>query len=257
MKDPKVLASIASFVAEKLIATLRHEIESRFVERSDEDTKWSFDRVCDERAKALIRDLLPDSVFVSEESDVTTFSSNPRYVVVVDPVDGSNNYGCGIPFVASCVAIAYASNPTLEGIMASAVATLLGDVYVFIHPRTVIKNFSVVNRRSFSNLVSIYVEDSNLFEYLYNIIVKKFGFKIRCLGSIATELTYVAEGRLRGAIDLRNKLRNVDIAASYPMLKALNIPIVVKGSHDIDRVTKGLSIIAIESEIMEYLRSLT
>ncbi len=209
--------------ASKWLREVQEEEEySDLVRLSEEDVTRKFD-VEAERIiiDVFIRDHV-NAVFVSEELGVKSTSENPEYIVVIDPLDGSNNYVANIPYAAVSVAISkFRRNATLNDIFVGVVSEVFRDnIYYAIKGHGAYEN--QVKLKKPRNIGKPFIlgylnyESYDVFKELEKI----FGpFKLRSLGSASLDIIYVAKSAAGLFLDLRSKLRNVDVAAALLILK--------------------------------------
>ena len=147
-------------------------------------------------------------------------------VLIIDPVDGSNNAVRGIPYCS--ISIAYAIGKSIKDIKKAVVLDLVSkDIY-----------WAVKGEGAFLNDNKIHVSNLNLFDncfYELNLpkksaftnierlkpIIERF-YRIRILGSSALTLCQVAKGSMEAFINLRDSNRLVDVAAGLLILKEAN-----------------------------------
>ena len=144
-------------------------------------------------------------------------------ILIVDPVDGSNNAVRGIPYCS--VSIAYAKGKNIGDIKKAVVLDLVSkDIY-----------WSIKGEGAYLNANKIHVSDLDLSDksFFELNLPKKNAFKnverlkpiiqqfhrIRILGSSALTLCQVARGSMEAFINLRESNRLVDVAAGYLILK--------------------------------------
>ncbi|MFX1519249.1 MAG: inositol monophosphatase family protein [Promethearchaeota archaeon] len=154
---------------------------------------------------------------ISEESGVSSFGDEPRYTLIIDPIDGSTNASRGVPFFSLSLAIL--DGMTLNDVIAGMIkAPLLLNYNLFevekgrgikvdgmpISPRPIREQLSRA-------IVSLYFYDID-FERVKAIASR--AYKTRLLGSIALELCYTAIGLLDALIDTRGSLKIMDIVAA-------------------------------------------
>lgn len=159
--------------------------------------------------------------YVSEERGIIRTSEHPEYIVVVDPLDGSNNYSAGIPYASISIAIAkYSKIASLSDIIIGVVADIFRDkVYYAIKNRGAFENNSLLTEVEIEGppfiLGYLNLESYDVFKEIERI----YGpFKLRSLGSASLDIVNVARGVAGVFIDLRSKLRNIDIAAALLIL---------------------------------------
>jgi myo-inositol-1(or 4)-monophosphatase len=172
-------------------------------------------------SETLQKDLLrifPEDQFFSEESSLEDEETplESRYVWLVDPIDGTNNYALGMAPSAISLALLKLGHPIYGFVYDGSTGELFegGPGQALLcngkrvqllrppagDPRIVGVHFPLPRGRS-SDLQAL-IENE----------------RIRSLGSAALHLLYVAIGRLDGAIDER--VREWDIAAAYAILLA-------------------------------------
>ncbi|HDZ35686.1 MAG TPA: bifunctional fructose-bisphosphatase/inositol-phosphate phosphatase [Thermococcus sp.] len=140
---------------------------------------------------------------VSEEIGFVDNGSD--YTVVIDPIDGSYNFAAGIPIFAFSFAVFKEKKP------------VYGAIYEFVP-----KHFyeAVPGRGAFLDGRRITVRKPERGKEALSFYTrgKCTGLinrvkRVRVLGAIAVELTYLAKGALDGVLDIRNYVRTTDIAA--------------------------------------------
>ena len=146
----------------------------------------------------------PDFRVVGEESIDPTKNLN-GYCWIVDPLDGTFNFICKIPFYGISVALLYEGEPVVAAI------------YDLLHDELfdAVKNKgSRVNGKEMTNIESnskAIAISSGLVDYLntsspYGLVQLRKLAKLRILGAQALQLAYVADGRLEACISAEAKL---------------------------------------------------
>ncbi|WP_297070013.1 bifunctional fructose-bisphosphatase/inositol-phosphate phosphatase [Thermococcus sp.] len=140
---------------------------------------------------------------VSEE--IGNIDVGSDYTAVIDPIDGSYNFAAGIPVFAFSLAVFKCRSP------------IYGAVYEFVTG-----NFyeGIPGKGAFMNGNPIHVRKAERGKEAISFytrgrctgLIKKVK-RVRVLGAIAVELTYLAKGALDGVLDVRNYVRTTDIAA--------------------------------------------
>ena len=111
MDIPQVLSVLHQRLREALSVVPAHRAEpatSGSGERNPKgDVCQGFDLVADALIHEELKTLCPNAIVCSEERvDETVFGNQPgRYRFVVDPVDGSDNFGRGLPLSALSIAV--------------------------------------------------------------------------------------------------------------------------------------------------------
>ena len=172
---------------------------------------------------------------------------HPEFMLVVDPIDGSTNATCGIPFF--CTSLAYTDKTeiaTFDDISMAVICDINGNTY-----RAEKGKGAYLNEKQLAGkkrgtrpkpVVSVYsygvpYVPEGLIELERSIIV-------RALGSIALDMCFVADGTLDGLIDTRGLVSGYDIMASALILKeSAGLLTDLKGKNLADNVqVTGLSL---------------
>jgi myo-inositol-1(or 4)-monophosphatase len=199
---------------------------------------------------------------VSEEIGKLKLGDTPSEVVlVVDPLDGTNNAVKNIPAYAISIAIGKISNSkksmTINDLELGFVKNFAtGDVYHAVKGRGANLNGEVISTSNQDDLSS-----SLIGAYVYRADMEKVDRlckmirRMRILGSVAIELCYVAEGIYDAFVDVRGNQRVMDLAAgkiiveeagglvtneyNQPLLKKLNVlertSIIASGNRNIHK----------------------
>jgi fructose-1,6-bisphosphatase/inositol monophosphatase family enzyme len=156
---------------------------------------------------------------IAEESGINTFGKKPEVIVVVDPIDGSNNMKFGIPFVSTSIAIGDLTE-TMRGIEVGYVGNIVnGDSYYAIKNKGAFHNdkkIHVAKERTGCVLVDVIKNRKENFKRLMNF-GDNFPF-VRMLGSGCLGTCFVAEGVVDGYLWLGAK-RNIDHAAGQLIVR--------------------------------------
>ncbi len=186
------------------------------------DNTLVIDRRCEDIAfeeLTRVHEAGRDFVVVSEERGEVTFGDDPSTRVVVDPIDGSLNARRTIP--AHSLSVAVASGDSMAEVE-----------FGFVHDFGADEEFSaatgagawmggerVVIERPFEGLEVVAVESSSP-ERVAPIAEALQGsaFRLRCPGSIAISLAYVATGRVDAMLSGR-ECRSVDAAAGQLIVR--------------------------------------
>ncbi len=159
------------------------------------------DTESEEAIISVIRRYFPEHNLVAEEQSYNKTKS--EYTWIVDPLDGTNNFACGMPIFCVSIALIYNEEP------------ILGVIYDVIREETFYaekgkgaflnKNrISVTSVDTLENSLLItgfyYSRGEEMIETLETI--KKFFFRriigLRRLGAAALDLCYIACGRASG-----------------------------------------------------------
>ena len=169
----------------------------------------------DELMKALLS--VTGTKVLSEEAGLQG-DPDSNTLAVVDPLDGSSNFARGIPFY--CTSVAVVEGDSFEDVKVGVVRDLVtGDVYHAVRGRGAKRNgvrvhASRVNDVSRAVLgIDISRGRSELIARLAPLI--SVASRQVHFGANALELSYLADGTIDAFIDMRGKIRIVDLAASY------------------------------------------
>ncbi|MHC1605158.1 MAG: inositol monophosphatase family protein [Candidatus Methanofastidiosia archaeon] len=145
---------------------------------------------------------------ISEEMGSLYFGKD--FKIYLDPIDGSNNALSGIPFYSTSIAI---FSPEKEyGLVRDLVRN---EYFEGIGGFGSLFNSKPMKKiEASSKILSLYTKRGAYVEELLQITEK-----MRCLGSMALEMCYVARGGLIALVDAREKARPTDIAAAKIILE--------------------------------------
>lgn len=159
---------------------------------------------------------------ISEELGDRIVGKHPDFMLVFDPIDGSTNATCGIPFF--CTSLAYSEKTdtaAFDDISMAVICDISGNTYcaekgkgAFLNGKPIGVKLRGAMPKPVISVYSYGVPDvpKGLIELEKSIIV-------RALGSIALDMCFVADGSLDGIIDTRGLVSGYDIMASALILK--------------------------------------
>lgn len=211
--DPRIAAAQHAVLAET--GRLHAEFGRAKAQLKYDGTRVTpVDIAISEAIQAAITKQFPEDQFFSEELALTDapIPVTARYCWVLDPIDGTNNYANGIPYVAISLALLEDGRPVYGVIYDMARRVLMhggpgrgvwdGDEPGRISPEAPHANSLI----GFHSPVekSYAAEGKRLIE----------AFKIRGLGSSALHLAYAAVGHLEGVVEHNNKLWDIAAAAA-------------------------------------------
>ena len=146
---------------------------------------------------------------VSEE--IGNIDVGSDYTAVIDPIDGSYNFAAGIPIFAFSLAVFKKKAPVYGAIY----EFVTGNFYEGIPGEGAFMNGRPIHVKKVEHgkeAISFYTRGR------CTGLIKKVK-RVRVLGAIAVELTYLAKGALDGVLDIRNYVRTTDIAAGVVIAK--------------------------------------
>ncbi len=213
------LRAIAYKVSSEAAALLRDNIcDPRMAERIRGETTRADKMSEDYIVEALVREGL-DVTIVSEEMGV---KGKGDLVALVDPLDGSINYINCIPWAS--VSIAFGLGPKRDGkgvIVAGSVAPVFNDPPLsFTLGKGCYRGGVKVEAsdKEESEIIAVYIDNKDVAQLLSKASFLQ-EYKLRSLGSASLELSYVGLGLISAFLDLRARLRNIDIAAAYGIVR--------------------------------------
>ena len=197
---------------------------------------------------------------ITEEMGIKIFGEKPEVIVVVDPIDGSNNMKFGLPYVSTSIAVGDLTE-VMKGIEVGYVGNIItGDSYFAIKNKGAFKNnerIQVTKERVGCVIVDVVKNRKENFKRLIDFGAN-FPF-VRMLGSGCLGTCFVAEGSVDGYLWL-NAERTIDHPASQLILKeAGGVMKTIQGTDFVDmRITFDLDnsvIVASDLEIYNKIKS--
>jgi myo-inositol-1(or 4)-monophosphatase len=155
--------------------------------------KWAEDIIIAELEKA--RQEGETFTLISEELGVRKLGEGNK-IVLVDPIDGSNNAKTGIPFFSTSIALL--NGDTLSGLAAAYVVNLAaGDEFWALRGGGAYKNGSRIRTSATQGITIVAYEASSPATDIPRIMpLIKQAKRTRCFGSTALDLAYLAAGAL-------------------------------------------------------------
>jgi myo-inositol-1(or 4)-monophosphatase len=179
----------------------------------------------DEVAEKTILDYLMQHeiscIFVGEERGIQRLGKKPGFYLVTDAVDGTTNATRGLRFVSTSLAVSLTND---LGSIEAAVVMDLSDGGIYESSRG---NGAYYNGKEIKTSDTIVLDEAVLSvdvsrapDSVEKIVpLVRAAKSIRSLGSAALEICQVASGHLDAYVDVRGKLRTVDIAAAMLIVK--------------------------------------
>jgi len=195
------------------------------------DVARKIDIIAEEYVTDLIKFNQLDSLIVSEESGTIRLSESPQYVIALDPLDGSVNYLLGMPWCSVSLALAKLDKENkmacLGDVIVGVIASIVdGKLYSFIHGIGCFIGFQ--KAKVLNPQVKLILGYSNVPEWHYIVDslrkMQRERLAVRQFGCASLEIIYVGLGIAKVFIDLRAKLRNVDVAAALGFVRELKVP---------------------------------
>ncbi len=214
--------------------------------KSTEYGKWDT-KVVDEIAEKAVINFLKKNKFqaiiYTEEAKYVSIHDDPKYSVILDPVDGSYNAIAGIPFYSISIAISKNLEPKLGDVEYGIVYNLANEeVFEFFEGKSYYNFKEIKPKKNFRDktiaVVKIVKEEDFRYIPIFDVV--------RTFGSIALELCYLVLDRLDAVINMKRACKTVDIAACAPMLDQTGKILRLDGKdwRDIDTKAKKMNILA-------------
>ena len=175
---------------------------------------------------------------ISEEAGIRKFGEG-RKVVLVDPIDGSNNAKSGMPFFSSSLALL--DGDKLSDLAAGYVVNLaMGDEFWAVRGRGAYKNGKQIRTSAAEAITIVAYEASSPGTDIPKLMpIIRQARRTRCFGSVALDLSYVASGAL-SLLVIANPARAFDYAAGMLILEEADGVITDIGGMTVDSVSAGL-----------------
>ncbi len=229
----KVAALASAFLRDNL-GTMTDVIKNKGTDVTKR-IDWEVEKFIIER----IKEEGVEGAIVTEERG--TVGEGPPYIIV-DPLDGSLNFSLGNPYAS--VSIAYANGDRLKDVEFGVIAPL------FSHPIY----FCEKGKRE--NALAVYFEifdqeGINFVKRAWEVLGRP---KLRSYGSIASDFALLAKNKILGVIDVRGRIRNVDIAAGVWLAKRCGFSVNKEVLNvRVDEVVKAGNVIVLEEEVLRKL----
>ncbi len=175
---------------------------------------------------------------ISEELGVRTFGESEK-IVLVDPIDGSNNAKSGIPFFSTSLALL--DGKTLDTLAVGYVINLAaGDEFWALRGRGAYKNGARITTPATPGITIVAYEASSPATDIPRLMpLLALAKRTRCFGSTALDLAYLASGGF-SVFATATASRAFDYAAGMLILEEADGVITDLEGTTLDRVTVGL-----------------
>jgi len=195
----------------------------RIVDKHGSDVSRVIDKLSEEYIINSLKELGYDFLFISEESGIIKYKENYEYIALIDPLDGSNNFIAGIPWASISIAI-YKPESDFLSSEAGVVAEIFRDLTYSYDIQNPFINGSIV-RTTTNNPINLYLiyYDIEQVDIIGRILKGKKGIKVRSLGCASLDIINVCLGNATAYIDIRNRVRNLDVAAAINFCKKLGV----------------------------------
>ncbi|MEM1645280.1 MAG: inositol monophosphatase family protein [Ignisphaera sp.] len=222
------------------------------------DVSKVFDLEAEDILAKCLADELKDVVVIGEEKGVRLYGL-AKYIAIIDPVDGSRNFEADIPWSSISVAVGLnrGSKTCLRDVVLAIVSEIQRHrIYVYNNTQIKILGPNIARKTIPKGIILGYFDNINSLRIL-DAYLKNYGESkvLRSLGSAALDIVSVGLGNAEIFIDIRNKLRNLDIAAALRIALALGSQAYVFGYSDpldipIDNVVKISCIVGFNKDYL-------
>ncbi|HWQ17480.1 MAG TPA: inositol monophosphatase [Sulfolobales archaeon] len=228
-----------------------------------DDTR-RIDKAVEDHILEEIRSKGVNALVITEETgSLMIGSGEPEYIFLLDPLDGSINYVADIPYCSvSLAALPYRVRASLSDVAVGVVAEIFRDrSYSFLKGLGAYVNdepaYGLVSEGP--SVILAYFEEPDLVGRIHKLWFKLGKPKIRSLGSASLDIINVSMGRFRAFIDLRGRLRNIDVAAAIGFARELGAFVIDDRGDEIDIPADRLSrigsiIVSREKSVIDAVR---
>ncbi len=178
-------------------------------------------------------------VFIGEETGVSVYPGD--YKIVIDPLDGSRNYKRGIPWFSISIAVA-PRDGRLRDVFAGIVYPPIGlEPIGFARGSGCFRGLVRTSPlEGGSEYVFVYVDNPEAYRLLGMGLPRLKGRVVRSMGSAALEIALTGIGVGYAFIDLRAKLRVVDVAAATGVVWECGGHVHMAPGEEIDSPLEGV-----------------
>lgn len=175
---------------------------------------------------------------ISEELGSRKFGDGKK-IVLVDPIDGSNNAKSGIPFFSTSLALL--NGETLSTLAVGYVVNLaMGDEFWAVRAQGAYKNGKRIRTSATEGITIVAYEASSPGTDIPKLMpLIRQAKRTRCFGSVALDLAYAASGAL-SLLVIANPARAFDFAAGMLILEEADGVITDINGMTVDSIVAGL-----------------
>jgi myo-inositol-1(or 4)-monophosphatase len=175
---------------------------------------------------------------ISEELGVKKFGES-RKIVLVDPIDGSNNAKNGLPFYSTSIALLN-GDKLFDLAVAYVMNLAMGDEFWAVRGEGAYKNGTRIRTSATEGLVIAGYEASTPVTDIPRILpILSRAKRTRCLGSTALDLAYLASGAI-SVFATATASRAFDYAAGMLIVEEADGVITDLGGLTLDHIVVGL-----------------
>lgn len=220
------IAVSAARSASKIIVRSFERLEtSQITEKSHNDFVTDIDVLAQKEITKVIHKAYPDHAILGEESNPdenqTDQEKQGDYLWIIDPIDGTSNYIHGHPHFSISIAIKH-KNKLQHGLVYDPLREELFTASVGRGAYMNNKRIRVGNRKTLNGvMVAMGISNKKEFDLKRYLKIASLILPhvagVRCSGSAALDLAYVACGRVDGLLEMN--LSAWDIAAGVILVK--------------------------------------
>jgi myo-inositol-1(or 4)-monophosphatase len=237
---------ISSFIRE-------HEDYAEMVTQRPKDITRKMDLAAERALDEALLNRRLSARIISEELGDRIVGKRPDFMLIFDPIDGSTNATCGIPFFCTSLASTEKTDiATFDDISMAVICDIHGNIYCAERGKGAFLNGKLVESKKSGTrpkpVVSVY--SYGVPEVPAGLIELEKSIIMRALGSIALDMCFVADGTLDGVIDTRGLVSGYDIMASSLILKEAGGFLTDLQGNNLNNDVKasGMSIIGTKNE---------
>jgi myo-inositol-1(or 4)-monophosphatase len=227
-------------VAQEAVALASDLVRTRMpgllTAKGDRDMATEVDYAVERAVRDFLRDKTPDVAFLGEEEG-TSGAGNAELMWALDPIDGTANFVHGIPLCGISLGLIHRSQPVIGVIdlpflgtrysAAQHTGAYVGDRRIQASMTTNLTD-AIVSIGDYA--VGEDAQEKNRLRLALNKRLAEQVQRVRMLGSAATDLAWVAEGKLDASLTLSNK--PWDTAAGVLLAREAGAVVIDKDGTD-------------------------
>ena len=237
-KHLKIATDLAKSISKAIAPHIGKYDDKVHVRGFTGDTTYEIDEPVEKAVIDFFTELdLPLTVFTEDAGKVTFGKGTPQAIYLIDPLDGSRNARRHLPFFCTSIAIFPPDALTLDEVAVSLINRLDADETfhgitgdgAYLNGKKITPSQKTELTDAIIGLGAHFTETYPLYDEFCGEIFKLTGggpndVMIKCLGSTALELAYLAAGRIDMIADIRSlkgieaSPKTYDIAAGIHLL---------------------------------------
>ncbi|MFQ3576680.1 MAG: inositol monophosphatase family protein [Cytophagales bacterium] len=221
------------------------DIQHSALEKNHNELVSFVDREAEKQLVEGLKNILPDASFITEEETIAREDAD--WTWVIDPLDGTTNFMHRLPLYAISIALMNRKKEAVLGVVHELNRDECFHAYTgggaFMNEEKI--NISKAEKISDSLIVTGFPYTMDTRADMYMKVVRDFQLTshgVRRLGSAATDMAYVACGRLDGYFEFNVKIW--DVAAGVCILKEAGGKTTdFRGNPNLDKIS-GIEVVA-------------